>query len=83
VHEHVRKRAEEWWDHLSVELFVKPEADAGVEPWASLAEAAPDEPIPMFQPDQIEVVVTGGETNPGVAVASGRRACTVPVDEWR
>jgi len=83
IAENATKRAGQWWDHFTSELFVRPLADQGVEPWATRAQAHPDERFTTFQREDIEVVVVGGETNAAIAAASGRRSVTLSVDDWR
>ena len=81
--ENATKRAGQWWDHFTTELFARPLADQGIEPWATRAKAHPDERFRTFEPGTIEIVVVGGETNNAFATASGRHFTTVSVDEWR
>ena len=81
--ENATKRAGQWWDHFTTELFVRPLADQGVEPWATRAQAHPDDRVATFEPGDVEIVVVGGETNNAFATASGRYFTTVSVDEWR
>ena len=50
---------------------------------ASKLQAAPDEMIPMFNPDEIHVVVVGGETNGYWRIMGCSYQKTVSVDEWR
>jgi hypothetical protein len=83
IAENATKRAGQWWDHFTTELFVRPLADQGVEPWATRAQAHPDERFTTFQREDIEVVVVGGETNAAIATASGRYSTTISVDDWR
>ena len=83
IHENATKRAGQWWDHFTTELFSRPLADQGVEPWAGRAAADPDEHVRTFEREEIEVVVVGGETNSAYATASGRCSATIAVDEWR
>jgi hypothetical protein len=79
--------AGEYWDNLWSQTLVRPLAEAGVEPFASRLRAAPDEPIQMFLPENIEVVVVGGETQPTWRLIAGqpnrRPLTTVSVDDWR
>ncbi len=62
-----------------------PLAVAGVEPFATKLKAAPDELIRMFEPEEINIVVTGGETQGAWKMFSGgyRGKATVSVDAWR
>jgi hypothetical protein len=81
--ENATKRSGQWWDHFTTELYIRPLADQGIEPWASRAKAHPDERVRTFEPGAIQVVVVGGGMNNAFAVASGRYWTTVSVDEWR
>jgi len=75
--------AGEYWDLQLVQNYIYPRATFGEEPYASMLKAAPDELIHVSQPDDIQVVVVGGETNGywGIMAANYRK--TVSVDEWR
>jgi hypothetical protein len=81
--ENATKRAGQWWDHFTTELYIRPRADQGIEPWATRAKAHPDERFRTFEPGGVEIAVVGGGTNNAFAVASGRSFTTVSVDEWR
>ncbi|MEE8334366.1 MAG: hypothetical protein V3R85_10995, partial [Alphaproteobacteria bacterium] len=60
-------------------------AVAGIEPYASNLKAAPNDILKMFLPEEINIVVTGGETQGAWRIYEGRRAkdCTVSIDAWR
>jgi hypothetical protein len=79
--------AREYWDNQHSQTLLRPLAEAGVEPYASRLAVAPDEQIQVFLPDNIEVVVVGGETQPTWRIVAGepnrRSLTTVSVDEWR
>jgi hypothetical protein len=81
--ENATKRAGQWWDHFTTELYIRPLADQGIEPWATRAKAHPDERFRTFEQGGVEIAVVGGGTNNAYAVASGRYWRTVSVDEWR
>jgi hypothetical protein len=81
--ENATKRAGQWWDHFTTELYLRPLADQGIEPWASRAKVDQDERMPTFEPGGVEIAVVGGGTNNAFAVASGRYWKTVSVDDWR
>jgi hypothetical protein len=93
IFENARKPAREWWDGLDVQVFFAPAAQTGEEPWATYARAAPGEQLPMFQPEDISVVVVGGETQPHWGVVNAMTqgferggvelGKTVSIDEWR
>lgn len=82
--EHARLPAREYWDNQWIQTLHHPRALAGVEPYASRLKAAPDELIRIFQPEDIHVVVVGGETGAmWKMVGGGPRLTIVHVDPWR
>ena len=82
--EHARLPAREYWDNQWIQTLHHPRALAGVEPYASRLKAAPDELIQIFQPEDIHVVVVGGETGAmWKMVGGGPRLTIVHVDPWR
>ena len=54
--------AREYWDNQWMQTLVRPWAVLGQEPYATHLKADPDEPVQMFRPQDISVVVVGGET---------------------
>src|SRR5215204_4381848 len=62
ISEECRLPAREYWDNQWVQTLSHPLAVAGVEPFATRLKAAPDEPISVFTPDDVKIVVAGGET---------------------
>jgi hypothetical protein len=78
-----RMPAREYWDYQLVQNYIYPRATFGEEPMASKLKAAPDELIRMYEPDEINVVVVGGETNGYWRIMGGTYQKTVSVDEWR
>ncbi|MCL5025597.1 MAG: sigma-E processing peptidase SpoIIGA [Chloroflexi bacterium] len=83
VYENATMPAKVYWDYQLVQNYIYPRATFGEEPWASKLKAAPDELIPMFRPEEIHVVVVGGETNGYWRIISGGYDKTVSVDAWR
>jgi hypothetical protein len=82
--EHARLPAEEYWDNQWIQTLIRPRAVAGAEPYASMLAAAPDEPVPMFRPEDIHVVVVGGGTGAmWKMIGGGPRLTTVSIDAWR
>jgi hypothetical protein len=82
--ENGRLPAKEYWDNLWMQTIAKPWGVAGIEPFASRLKAAPDEEIEMFRPEDISVVVVGGETQPTWKLIGGSlRGNIVSVDAWR
>src|SRR5262252_2022558 len=83
VYENALMPAGEYWDYQLIQNYVYPRATFGEEPYASKLKAAPDEMIKMFKPDEIHVVVVGGETNGYWRIMGCNYQKTVSVDEWR
>jgi len=83
VYENACMPASVYWDYQLIQNYVYPRATFGEEPYASKLKAAPDELIPMFKHEDIEVVVVGGETNPYWRIMSARYGKSVCIDEWR
>jgi hypothetical protein len=82
--EHARLPAKEYWDNQWIQTLHYPRALAGIEPYASMLKAKPDELIRMFRPEDIHVVVVGGETGAmWKMIGSGPRVNIVRVDDWR
>ena len=77
--------AREYWDDQWVQTLLLPHAVAGVEPYASNLKAAPDEPLKMFSEEEINIIVTGGETQGAWKIYEGTRNknATVSIDAWR
>jgi hypothetical protein len=83
LHDTATMPAGHFWDYQLIQNYVYPRATFGEEPFASKLKAAPDELIPMFEHEQIHVVVVGGETNGYWRMMGGSYSKTVNVDEWR
>ena len=92
--ENARLPARDYWDDMAIQTLIRPHAVAGVEPYASRLKAAPDELITIFKPEDISIVVTGGETQAAFKMFGGRYAGrgpgtdnrgkpTIIIDEWR
>jgi hypothetical protein len=92
--EHAKLPARDYWDNQWTTTLSKPQGLAGVEPYASRLKAAPDELVNLFTPDDIRIVVTGGETQGGFKMFSGRYLGrgpgtdnkgkpTIVIDAWR
>jgi hypothetical protein len=80
----VREAASVYWDRQIVRNYILPNATAGKEPAASrLRSGSGDDPIELFEPGAIGVVVVGGATKPYWCVAGPRYQTTVSVDAWR
>ncbi len=70
--ENAKLPARSYWDDQWITTLIRPHAVAGVEPFASRLKAAPDELITIFRPEDIHIVVTGGETQGAFKMISGR-----------
>ena len=70
--ENARLPARNYWDDQWVTTLIRPHAVAGVEPFASRLKAPPDELISIFRPEDIKIVVMGGETQGAFKMISGR-----------
>jgi len=93
--ENAKLPARNYWDNQWTTTLVKPHAVAGIEPYASRWKAAPDELVNLYRPEDINIVVIGGETQGAYKMISGRyrglgpgtmtkgKAPTVLVDDWR
>jgi len=75
--------AREYWDNQWIQYLMRPRAVAGVEPYASRLNAAPDERIRIFEDSEINIVVAGGETQGAWKMISGSLRATVSIDAWR
>jgi hypothetical protein len=76
--------AREYWDNQWMQTLVRPRAILGQEPFATHLKAEPDEPVQMFRPPDIHVVVVGGETGGTYKMIGGSlRDSIVSIDEWR
>jgi hypothetical protein len=79
-----RLPAREYWDNQWIQTLHHPLAVSGVEPFASRLAAAPDDEIVIFQPEDISVVVVGGQTGAMWKMIGGLlRGGHASVDEWR
>ena len=82
--EHARLPAREYWDNQWIQTLHRPRALAGIEPYASMLKAGPDELIRMFRPEDIHVVVVGGGTGAmWKMIGGGPRLSIVSIDRWR
>jgi len=82
--ENAQLTAREYWDDQWIQTLRHPLAVAGVEPFASRLAAAPDELVNMYEPDDISIVVAGGETQGNWKMIAGDyRGATVVIDDWR
>ena len=83
IHDSALMPAARYWDHQLVQNYIYPNATLGVEPLATRAKAAPDEAIPMFLRNAINVVVVGGESNGYWQIMGAGYRTSVNIDAWR
>jgi hypothetical protein len=82
--EHALLPAREYWDNQWIQTLHHPRALAGIEPYATMLKAKPDELIRMFRPQDIHVVVAGGETGAmWKMLGGGPRVTITSIDSWR
>jgi len=75
--------AREYWDNQWIQTLMRPMAVAGIEPYASHLKAGDDDLIRMFGPENVNVIVVGGETGAMWKIIDGSHMKTVLVDDWR
>ncbi len=76
--------AERYWGFDHVDWLVTPQAIQGVEPYASFLRAAPDKLItPYHDPEKINLVVVGGDTNPLWKYSEYSYQGSESIDRWR
>jgi len=82
--ENARLPARQYWDDQWIQTLIRPLAVAGIEPYATRLKAKPDDVIQMYLPQEINIVVAGGETQGGWKMFGGSlRNATISVDAWR
>jgi hypothetical protein len=76
--------AGEFWDNDLIEMLMGPLANEGVEPYASWKKVPRDALIgPYDKPENMNIVVVGGETSPMWKVADFSYSTSASVDQWR
>ena len=83
LYETAQMPAGRYWDLQLVQNYVYPRATFGELPKAPYLNAAPDELIPIFAEQDINVVVVGGEANGYWQMMGARYRTTVSIDNWR
>jgi len=84
ISENYKVPAGEFWGTDLVHMLMAPIAEQGVEPYASWKKLPPETLIaPYDKPENINIVVVGGETSPMWKVADFSYAASAPVDKWR
>ena len=82
--ENFKVPAGQFWGTDLIHMLMAPLADQGVEPYATWKKLPPDALIaPYDKPENIHIVVVGGETSPMWKVSDFAYATSAPVDKWR
>jgi len=80
----IKMPAERYWGFDHVDWMVTPLAIQGIEPYATFKKAKPDELIaPYHDPNRINLVVVGGETNPLWQYSEFSYQGSESIDKWR
>ena len=93
IHENAKIPRRRYWDHVMLNLLHEV-VEAGIEPFAGYWAAGPEEPIPVFEENRVNIVVAGGETNGHFSIFMGspmrakfranpEQNATVSIDAWR
>jgi hypothetical protein len=83
LHETGEMPAARYWDLQLIQNYVYTRATFGESPKARYLDVAHDAPIRIFEEEDINVVVTGGEANGYWQMYGARHKATVSVDDWR
>jgi hypothetical protein len=82
--ENFKVPAGQFWDTDLIHMMMAPLAEQGVEPYASWKKLPEDALIaPYDKPENINIVVVGGETSPMWKVSDFAYATSASVDKWR
>jgi hypothetical protein len=82
--ENTKVPASQYWGADVIYAFNRPLARAGVEPYATWAKLPPETLIaPYNDPNLINIVVVGGESNPLWLTTDFRHVTSASVDKWR
>ena len=84
ISENVKMPAGVYWKTDHIDMLVASEAYKGVEPYASWKKVPDDELIaPYHNPDNINIVVVGGETSPLWKATDFGYSGSASIDKWR
>jgi hypothetical protein len=73
-----------FWGTDYIDMFITPPANDGAEPYASWKKVPDDELIPHYHnPDNISIVVVGGETSPLWKTTDYWYVASASIDKWR
>jgi hypothetical protein len=80
----IKWTAGQYWKTDHIDMLVASEAYKGVEPYASWKKLPDDALIaPYHKPENINIIVVGGETSPLWKVADYGYSGSSPIDKWR
>ena len=84
ISENVKMPAGVYWKTDHIDMLVASEAYKGVEPYASWKKVPDEELIaPYHNPDNINIVVVGGETSPLWKATDFGYSGSASIDKWR
>ncbi len=82
--QNIKMPAGRYWKTDYIDMLVASEAYKGVEPYASWKKVPDDELIaPYHNPDNINLIVVGGETSPLWKASDFRHSASESIDKWR
>jgi hypothetical protein len=83
--ENTKIKVEDYWNYYQlVDIFIRPRAEKGVEPYASWLKLPEGSLIPhIMVPDRICIIVVGGETQEFWQLADHYYIASASVDAWR
>ncbi len=82
--ENIKMPAGQYWKTDHIDMLVASQAYKGVEPYASWKKVPDDELIaPYHNPDNINIVVVGGETSPLWKATDFGYSGSASIDKWR
>jgi len=82
--QNIKMPAGQYWKTDHIDMLVASQAYKGVEPYASWKKVPDDELIaPYHNPDNINIVVVGGETSPLWKATDYGYAASASIDKWR
>ena len=80
----IKMPAGQYWNTDHIDMLVASQAYKGIEPYASWKKVPDDELIaPYYNPDNINMVVVGGETSPLWKATDYGYSGSASVDKWR
>jgi hypothetical protein len=80
---HATREAGDIWQTFEGNNLLRPRAALGEEPWATHVAAPSGASIPLFAPQDVHVLVAGGETFGTYRVFGAAPVITASVDDWR